>query len=97
MYKSSFSSQFAFIKFNSLPLKKQIHTMKKIIISSVIALAFLSSCGNNTEKPKGDSAIAPSGKTAAVKYQCEMKCEGEKTYDAAGKCPKCQMEMKEVK
>ncbi|CAN5909785.1 hypothetical protein BH11BAC7_BH11BAC7_05930 [soil metagenome] len=55
--------------------------MKKLILSSVIALALLSSCGGDGTKS----------------YQCPMKCEGEKTYDTAGKCPMCQMDMKEVK
>jgi transcription initiation factor IIE alpha subunit len=26
-----------------------------------------------------------------------MKCEGEKTYDKAGKCPKCGMALEELK
>jgi Cu2+-exporting ATPase len=26
-----------------------------------------------------------------------MKCEGDKTYDKAGKCPKCGMDLKEKK
>lgn len=29
-------------------------------------------------------------------YQCPMKCEGEKTYAEAGKCPVCKMDLKEV-
>lgn len=29
-------------------------------------------------------------------YQCPMKCEGEKTYESKGKCPKCGMHLKEV-
>lgn len=33
----------------------------------------------------------------AKAYQCPMKCEGEKTYDKPGKCPKCGMELQEVK
>jgi hypothetical protein len=81
--------------------------MKKLLISSVVALAFLASCGGNDGKPKMDSANdttknaaanpGDGNKMAAVKYQCPMKCEGEKTYDAPGKCPSCQMDMKEVK
>lgn len=31
-----------------------------------------------------------------VAYQCPMKCEGSKTYDKAGKCPKCGMNLKAV-
>lgn len=70
--------------------------MKKLILSSVIAIAFLASCGGDAAKSKSDSVQA-SGDVAAVKYQCPMKCEGDKTYDAAGKCPMCQMDTKEVK
>jgi hypothetical protein len=75
--------------------------MKKLILSSIVAIALLASCGDGA-KSKSDSvqATAPANgnsNIAAVKYQCPMKCEGEKTYDAAGKCPMCQMDMKEVK
>ncbi len=30
-------------------------------------------------------------------YQCPMKCEGDKVYHEPGKCPKCKMDLKEVK
>lgn len=30
------------------------------------------------------------------KYFCPMKCEGEKTYDQAGRCPVCRMKLKAV-
>ncbi len=30
-------------------------------------------------------------------YACPMKCEGDKTYDAAGTCPVCKMDLAEVK
>lgn len=29
-------------------------------------------------------------------YKCPMKCEKEKTYDKAGKCPVCKMSLKAV-
>ncbi len=29
-------------------------------------------------------------------YQCSMHCEGDKTYDVAGSCPKCGMDLKEI-
>ena len=32
--------------------------------------------------------------TAAMVYKCPMKCEGDKTYDKPGKCPKCGMNLK---
>ncbi len=28
-----------------------------------------------------------------VQYRCPMKCEGEKTYDAPGNCPVCNMKL----
>jgi len=34
--------------------------------------------------------------TAKV-YACPMKCEKDKTYDKAGKCPACGMDLKEKK
>ena len=33
---------------------------------------------------------------AATRYFCPMKCEGEKTYDQPGRCPVCNMRLKEV-
>ena len=35
--------------------------------------------------------------TAVVAYSCPMKCEGDKTYDKPGNCPKCGMALKEQK
>lgn len=29
-------------------------------------------------------------------YQCPMKCEGEKTYNAPGRCPVCGMNLAPV-
>lgn len=36
-------------------------------------------------------------KYAPKAFQCPMKCEREKTYDKPGKCPKCGMDLKDVK
>jgi multidrug efflux pump subunit AcrA (membrane-fusion protein) len=33
---------------------------------------------------------------AATRYFCPMKCEGEKTYDQPGRCPVCNMRLREV-
>lgn len=74
--------------------------MKKIVFASVLAIAFLASCGGDASKSTTDSVAvtaAGSGDVAAVKYQCPMKCEGEKSYDSVGVCPDCQMELKKVK
>ena len=29
----------------------------------------------------------------ANKYKCPMNCEGDKTYDAPGRCPVCNMNL----
>ena len=34
--------------------------------------------------------------TAQAVYQCPMDCEEGKTYEAAGACPVCKMDLKEV-
>ena len=36
-------------------------------------------------------------KYAPKVYQCPMKCEGERTYAKLGKCPKCGMDLQDVK
>lgn len=49
----------------------------------------------NKEEDKHDhSKEAASGET---RYQCPMKCEGEKTYDQPGRCPVCKMYLQPVK
>ncbi len=46
-------------------------------------------------KMKSDSKESLSTDMAAA-YICPMKCEGDKTYDKAGKCPKCGMNLNKV-
>lgn len=81
--------------------------MKKQIISFsvlfIIALAF-ASCGNKSSSAQSEptatdqTAVDTTGasQSMAAVYQCPMKCEGDKTYDQPGKCPKCGMDLKEV-
>jgi len=63
---------------------------KSILILGTAMFLFMgsvaiTSCGNEeTEQVKEKEAWA-----------CPMKCEGEKTYDKAGQCPKCGMDLKE--
>lgn len=35
-------------------------------------------------------------KMASNVYQCSMDCEKGKTYDSAGSCPVCKMDLKET-
>lgn len=38
-----------------------------------------------------------SGSEKFSSYQCPMKCEGSKTYNKAGSCPVCNMDLEGVK
>ncbi len=54
-------------------------------------------CDKKAGEAKATSACNKTKKDkSAVAYQCPMKCEGDKTYDKPGKCPKCGMELKKV-
>ncbi len=67
--------------------------MKKIIFILALfvsASAFLTSCADS--KNNTDDANAQ----MAEVYQCPMDCESGKTYDAAGKCPVCGMDLAKV-
>lgn len=55
----------------------------KYSILLIVTLFAFQSC--NSEKKE---AIA-----MATEYQCPMLCEGDKTYDSAGACPVCKMDL----
>ncbi len=73
----------------------------------VIGLAFTSCNESKKEESKPEaqkevseakeSVEAETPEIAMAEYQCPMQCEGDKTYDEPGKCPKCEMDLKEVK
>ncbi len=44
----------------------------------------------------GNSYASPLLQNGTEKYQCPMKCEGEKTYDKPGSCPMCKMDLKKI-
>ncbi len=75
--------------------------MKKIPLFLAMVLAVLSFTDLNAqetkakEKKKAKTELKKD-KTEMV-YKCPMKCEGEKTYDKAGDCPKCGMHLKAEK
>ncbi len=48
------------------------------------------------QHPAHDAPPSAAPVPAAAKYFCPMKCEGEKTYDQPGRCPVCNMKLKEV-
>lgn len=44
---------------------------------------------------EGEEAHDHNHEAAAAVFYCPMECEGEKTYDAAGSCPTCGMDLVE--
>jgi len=92
-------------------MKKQILLIGSGILFVAGSLIF-TSCGNTGNKEKAeakedtemveqeatvaDSTAEDKDAIAEVKYQCPMKCEGDKTYDKPGKCPVCGMDLKAV-
>lgn len=63
--------------------------MKKIVI--LIGLAFaLGACSSQEENKHSHEELAQ------TEFVCPMECEGDKTYDKAGECPVCKMELQEV-
>lgn len=79
--------------------------MKKTILIFALILSAVTVFTSCKETKKEDSSIEnhenhnheQQNGTAAVKYQCPMDCEKGKTYDAAGTCPVCKMDLKPVK
>ncbi|MDP2188885.1 MAG: heavy metal-binding domain-containing protein [Sphingobacteriaceae bacterium] len=61
---------------------------------SFIVIMFFASCGNKTSESKTEKTATE--QTENTRYQCPMKCEGEKTYDKPGQCPKCNMDLQKV-
>jgi hypothetical protein len=50
----------------------------------------LNACTSQDKKSKSTEQVS-----AQKTYQCPMKCEGDKTYNEPGKCPKCGMDLTE--
>ncbi len=73
--------------------------MKKQILNIVTAIAIGSflfvSCSESSENHEGQMEMTE-GHNHAAMYQCPMDCENGKTYDEAGKCPVCNMDLKEM-
>lgn len=67
--------------------------MKNRSIISLLAFSlvlFLSACGSNNTEAEIDATME---ETATAMFYCPMKCEGDKTYAEAGKCPVCNMDL----
>ena len=67
--------------------------MKHVRMMLVIAMAICSTTIVNAQVKKSPTVKAEQ----KMVYSCPMKCEGSKTYDKPGKCPKCNMKLKAKK
>lgn len=61
---------------------------------SLIVIMFITSCGSNRSENKKENTATE--QTENAKYQCPMKCEGDKTYDKPGQCPVCNMDLEKI-
>ena len=62
----------------------------KVFLTMAIAVFSFTALNAQTKKNKTKNSIT----VADTAYYCPMKCEGEKTYKKAGKCPVCNMNLK---
>ena len=67
--------------------------LKGILLMAMAIVCFTSvnAQSSKTKVKEGNVAVAD------TVYYCPMKCEGEKTYKKAGKCPVCNMALKKTK
>ena len=70
--------------------------MKKRILKLSLVLALGALTFSSCNKAENTDTHESHGHDHSVQYQCPMKCEKDKTYDHAGKCPVCTMDLKEV-
>ena len=87
-------------------MKKTVLTVG-IAMLFVVGSATFIGCGNS-ENHDGDTHEHAEGEhhehaegeehheAETVAYYCPMKCEGDKTYEEAGSCPECGMDLVEV-
>jgi len=70
---------------------------KSILILSfaIVAMVGISliSCTNSDKKTESTEQTK---QISESKYQCPMKCEGDKTYNNPGNCPECKMKLKKI-
>lgn len=71
--------------------------MKKTVLAiCLLNLLVFAACKNaNTSQSK--AIQTETSDTAKLQYRCPMDCEHGKVYNEQGKCPVCEMDLKEVK
>lgn len=70
------------------------------ILVIAFAIVTVTSCKDNKKEHDNDSEHIEmnhdNDDDQHLIFACSMKCEGDKTYEKAGSCPKCGMDLKEV-
>ena len=70
--------------------------MKTKFFVATLAFAFFGIAGTQAQtksEHSGHDHAKMEKAEAKTAYACSMKCEGDKTYDEAGSCPKCGMNL----
>lgn len=65
--------------------------MKKTILTLALAMGLITAVSAQTKVEQSKTDHHEQLEKAT--YACPMKCEAEKKYEAAGKCPKCGMNL----
>jgi len=69
---------------------------KTMMILCLSALGLAAACNNSTQPAENKTEPAAEStrdSTKKVAYQCPMDCEKGKTYEQAGICPICEMDL----
>ena len=67
--------------------------MKKLfLVFAFVSLTFVS-CKDNATETSEPAAKTAGEETAMSGFVCPMDCENGKTYEVAGKCPVCKMDL----
>ena len=64
--------------------------------TSVMEYEMQPCCGGSHDHLSDAHGRHEGGHMSNAKYQCPMKCEGDKTYDRPGNCPVCNMKLMPV-
>lgn len=54
-------------------------------------------CDSSTTAEQSATPEEQTETVSEVEYRCPMNCEPDKEYHEPGKCPVCQMDLREVK
>ncbi len=78
-------------------MKHLKHFLLAFVLMGFVSVTHAQTKETTTTKKSTKAKKLKDSHSHATKYQCPMKCEGDKTYSKAGKCPVCNMNLKEVK